>query len=137
MIILDTNVISETMRPLPDSAVMAWMNAQAHQTLFLTSVSIAEITFGIRLSAQGRKRDKLASILAQTFDEFNGRILPFDLAAAHVFGNFAAVARAQGRGFPLADGYIAAIAGVHGFAVASRDDSAFVAAGVKVIDPWA
>jgi len=136
MILLDTNVVSEAMKPELHPSVRDWLDAQAAETLFLSSVTIAELLFGIGALPKGRRKAKLTATLDGVLELFAGRILPFDLAAAQRYADLAVKARAAGKGFPTPDGYIAAIAAAHGFAVASRDESAFRAAGMTVIDPW-
>jgi predicted nucleic acid-binding protein len=136
MIVLDTNVVSEAMKPEPHPAVRDWLDAQAAETLFLSSVTLAELLFGIGALPGSRRRDRLAAALDGVLDLFSTRVLAFDVAAARYYGALAVKARAAGRGFPTPDGYIAAIAAANGFSVASRDPSAFAAAGVTVIDPW-
>lgn len=137
MILLDTNVVSEAMKPEPDRAVQAWLDEQAAETLYLSSVTIAELMFGIGALPEGKRKDRLAAALDGVLELFADRILPFDTAAARRYADLAAKARAAGRGFPTPDGYIAAIAAARDLAVASRDTSAFTAAGLTVIDPWA
>ena len=136
MILLDTNVVSEAMKPEPAAAVRAWLDAQAAETLFLSSVTVAELMFGIGVLAEGRRKERLSAALDGVLELFGARILPFDTDAARRYAELAIRARAAGTGFPTPDGYIAAIAAAHGFAVASRDTSAFGAAGLTVIDPW-
>lgn len=125
------------MRPEPDRVVRHWLDAQAAETLYLSSVTVAELLFGIGVLPRGRRKDRLTAALDGAVTLFEGRILPFDLAAARRYATLAVKARAAGRGFPTPDGYIAAIAAARDFAVATRDASAFIAAGVAVIDPWA
>ncbi|WP_395697421.1 type II toxin-antitoxin system VapC family toxin [Methylocella sp.] len=137
MILLDTNVVSETMKPAPSQMVQRWLDEQAAETLYLSSVTIAEAMFGIRTMPDGRRKQGLAEALDVWIGLFEGRILPFDLDAARHYADLGASARASGKGFPTPDGYIAAIAASKGFAVATRDPSAFHAAGLEVIDPWA
>lgn len=137
MILLDTNVVSEAMKPEPAPSVRAWLDAQAAETLYLSSVTIAELMFGIGALSNGRRKDMLTAALDGMLDMFTDRILPFDTRAARRYADLAVRARAAGKGFPTPDGYIAAIAAAHDFAVASRDTSAFTAAGLTVIDPWA
>lgn len=137
MILLDTNVVSEGMKPAPNARVMAWLDAQAAETLFLSSVTVAELLFGVGALPAGRRREMLAEAVEGVVGDFAGRILPFDEAAARCYADCAVRARVAGRGFPTPDGYIAAIAVARGFAVASRDGSPFRAAGVRVVDPWA
>ncbi len=136
MILLDTNVVSEAMKPELHPSVRDWLDAQAAETLFLSSVTIAELLFGIGALPKGRRKAKLTATLDGVLELFAGRILPFDLAAAQRYADLAVKARAAGKGFPTPDGFIAAIAAARGFTVASRDESAFHAAGMTVIDPW-
>jgi len=136
VILLDTNVVSEAMKPDPAPAVRAWLDAQAAETLYLSSVTIAELMFGVGALPAGRRRDMLTAALDGVLALFGARILPFDTEAARRYAELAVRARAAGKGFPTPDGYIAAIAAAHDFAVASRDTSAFLAAGLAVIDPW-
>ncbi|NNH55234.1 type II toxin-antitoxin system VapC family toxin [Rhizobium laguerreae] len=137
MIILDTNVVSEAMKPAPDETVKFWLDEQAAETLFLSSVTIAELMFGIGALPAGKRKERLSDALDGLMELFERRILAFDIIAARRYADLAVKARAAGRGFPTPDGYIAAIAASKGFAVATRDTSAFDAAGVEVINPWA
>ena len=136
MILLDTNVGSEAMKPAPDDTVRVWLDEQAAETLFLSSVTIAELMFGIGALPDGKRKDRLTEALDGVMELFADRVLPFDVGAARQYAELAVKARAAGKGFPTPDGYIAAIAASKGFAVATRDTSAFDAAGVEVIDPW-
>jgi predicted nucleic acid-binding protein len=135
MILLDTNVVSEAMKPA-DDAVRAWLDDQAAETLYLTSVTIAELMFGIGALPDGKRKDRLADALEGVMELFADRVLPFDIGAARHYADLAVKARAAGKGFPTPDGYIAAIAASRDLVVATRDASAFAAAGVEVIDPW-
>jgi toxin FitB len=136
MILLDTNVVSEAMKPEPDRRVRDWLDAQAAETLFLSSITIAELMFGIGALPKGKRKNNLTAALDGVLGLFEARILPFDTRAARRYADLAVKARAAGKGFPTPDGYIAAIAAAHEFAVASRDTSAFKTAGLTVIDPW-
>lgn len=136
MIVLDTNVISEMTKPQRSQWVVDWLNAQPLNTLYLTSITVAEKGYGLAAMPPGRRRQDLLAAFGQTRELFAGRILPFDEAAAITYAALAAGAKAKGRALPTADGYIAAIAATHGFAVATRDTSPFVAAGLGVINPW-
>lgn len=136
MILLDTNVISEAMKPAPDDTVRAWLDEQAAETLYLSSVTIAELLYGIGALPAGKRKDRLTEALDGVMELFADRVLPFDIAAARRYADLAVKARAAGKGFPTPDGYIAAIAASQGFTVATRDTSAFDAAGVAVINPW-
>ena len=137
MILLDTNVVFEAMKPEPAPAVRKWLDEQAAETLYLSTVTIAELMFGIGALPKGKRKDKLTAALDGVLGLFADRILSFDISAARRYAELAVRARAAGKGFPTPDGYIAAIAASHDFAVASRDTSAFMAAGLTVIDPWA
>lgn len=136
MIVLDTNVISETMKPAPAPAVLAWLNHQAADTLYLSSVTVAELLFGVGALPAGKRKEVLTRTVDGVIALFRDRILPFDSDAATHYAGLAVSARNLGRGFPTPDGYIAAIAVSRGFIVASRDTAPFAAAGVSVIDPW-
>jgi predicted nucleic acid-binding protein len=136
MIVLDTNVISEMTKQLPSPAVVAWLDAQRAETLYLSAITIAEIRFGIACLPEGKRRDALLGAFACTEDLFAGRILAFDSEAARYYAELAASARSMGHGFPTPDGYIAAIAAAHGYTVATRDVAPFETGGVPVINPW-
>jgi predicted nucleic acid-binding protein len=136
LILLDTNVVSEAMRPGPNPAVLAWLDEQAAETLYLTSITLAELLFGIGTVPAGRRKDALAQTLDGLLELFGDRVLAFDTDAARRYAEVAVAARAAGKGFSTADGYIAAIAAAHGFSVATRDVDPFRAAGVEVINPW-
>lgn len=136
MIILDTNVVSEAMKPEPNLSVKAWLNDQAVETLYLSSVTLAELLFGIAALPAGRRKDMLEQALSGLMGLFRDRVLPFDIDAAQHYAELAVTARNGGRGFPTPDGYIAAIAASRKFIVASRDIAPYEAAGVSVINPW-
>ena len=136
MNILDTNIISEMMKAEPHPAVLAWLDAQVAETLYLSTVTLAELLFGIGVLPMGRRKKTLTQILDGLLELFGGRVLAFDTDAARHYAALAVMARAAGQGFPTPDGYIAAIANAHGFAVATRDVAPFRAAGLDVINPW-
>lgn len=136
MIVLDTNVASEAMRPRPDPGVMSWLNGQDAPTLHLASVTLAELLFGIGVLPDGARKDRLALSLDGLLALFPGRVLPFDADAARRYAHMAVVARSTGRPLPMADGYVAATAAAHGFAVATRNVRDFEGTGVELIDPW-
>lgn len=138
MILLDTNVISEPLKLAGDPAVSAWIDAQAIETLYLSAISLAELRFGIAVLPDGTRKHRLhASLEQRIIPLFGKRILPFDTAASDTYAALRARARTAGKAFGTVDGYIAAIAAVNGFAVATRDASPFEAAGLAVINPWA
>ena len=138
MVVLDTNVLSELMRPAADRAIAAWFADRATSSLYLTAVSEAELRFGIAIMPSGRRRDGLAEGLERMLRTgFGNRILPFDSRAAHAYAEIAAARRRMGRRIPEADCQIAAIARSHGMAVATRNVGDFSDTGIEVIDPWA
>jgi len=136
MIVLDTNVVSEAMKPEPDPAVRAWLNEQSAETLYLSSVTLAELLFGIAALPNGKRKDMLSEAVDGLMQLFKERVLPFDTDAARKYADLAVTARTAGRGFPVPDGYIAAIAASQGYQVASRDTAPFEATNVDVINPW-
>jgi len=136
MIVLDTNVVSEAMKATPNPAVLAWLDEQAAETLYLSSVTLAELLFGIGVLPAGRRKEALTQMLDGLLALFEDRVLAFDTAAARRYADLAVTARATGKGFPTPDGYIAAIAKARGFTVATRDVAPFKAVGLNVINPW-
>jgi toxin FitB len=137
MILLDTNVLSEPLKLTSDATVLAWIDAQIIETLYLSTISLAELRFGIAALPAGRRRDTLQTSLEQRIlPLFMGRILSFDTTASEAYAVLRAKARVDGKAIAPADGYIAATAKVHGLIVATRDTSPFEAAGLTVINPW-
>jgi len=124
------------MKPEPHAAVRAWLNQQSAETLYVSSVTLAESLFGIRALPAGRRKDRLALALDGLMGRFRDRILPFDTEAARHFADLAVMAWTDGRGFPTPDGYITAIAASRNFVVASRDTGPYQAANITVINPW-
>lgn len=136
MIVLDTNVVSEAMKAEPNPGVRTWLDEQAAETLYLSSVTLAELLFGIGALPSGRRKDALAETLDGLLKLFGDRVLAFDTDAARRYADLAVAARAAGKGFPTPDGYIAAIADARGFIVATRDVAPYQAVGLNVINPW-
>jgi toxin FitB len=137
MILLDTNVLSEILRPQPEAAVMRWLDSQNLESLFISSITVAEQLYGIGSMPAGKRKERLVGAVERAITLFEGRVLSFDFDAARYYASLAVGARQTGKGFPTPDGYIAAIAAAKGFAVATRDSSAFTAAALSVINPWA
>lgn len=137
MILVDTNVISEPLRKAPDRRVIAWLDAQATETLYLSAITVAELRFGVASLPAGRRRDALRDDLERRIlPMFAGRVLPFDFLASQSYATLMAKARADGVAIGVADGYIAATAHSNGMAVATRDTAPFEAGDVPTIDPW-
>ena len=137
MIILDTNVVSEPLKRAPHSGVVDWLNAQAPETLYITSINLAELMAGVEALPQGKRRDTMTLALStQLTDLFQGRILSFDAQAAQTFAACHTRAHAQGNPIAFADCAIAAIAKANGFMIATRNVRDFVGTGVDILDPW-
>jgi predicted nucleic acid-binding protein len=136
MIVVDTNVISEAMRATMNPTVEAWLNDQVAETLYLTSVTLAELMYGVGNIPDGRRKGALNDMLEGVLELFGDRVLSFDPDAARTYAQLAVKAKCAGKRFPTPDGYIAAIAIANGYAVATRDTAPFEAAGVPVINPW-
>jgi|ERR1700677_3155361 toxin FitB len=137
MIILDTNVLSELMRAKPSPRVVAWVAAQPATELFTTSITEAEIFYGIELLSQGKRREALLAAAEAMFaEDLAGRILGFESDAAQVFSTLAAGCRALGRLISHADAQIASIAKVRRARLATHDVGDFEDCDVDLIDPW-
>lgn len=137
MIVLDTNVLSEAMRPAPDAAVQAWLAAQPPTQLYVTAIAEAELLFGAALLPPGRRRQGIEQAIQRMFaEDFAGRVLAFDQVAAPHYAAIAAARRKSGRPIASFDTQIAAIARAAGFAVATRNLADFVDCGIDLVDPW-
>ena len=137
MILVDTNVVSEPLKASADPRVVSWLDRQRVETLFLSTISVSEILFGIAMLPAGKRRSRLGEAFEKEIGRlFEGRILPFDLESARAYAMLMSGARAKGLSVAPADGQIAAIAQANGFAVATRDEAPFRAAGSKTINPW-
>jgi toxin FitB len=137
MIVLDTCVISEPMKAKADPAVTAWLDRQIAETLYLTATTFSELLVGIELLPQGRRKRGMAVELRELLDRlFGERFLEFDREAAVAYAVLVSRASSKGLAISVADGQIAAIAAVHGYAVATRDTAPFLAAGAPVVNPW-
>ena len=108
MIILDTNIISETMKPEPNEKVLTWLDGQAAETLYLTSITLAELLFGVAAMPNGKRKNRLIAAIDGLISLYDERVLSFDMKAARHYASLAVMARRNGRGFPPPDGYIAA-----------------------------
>lgn len=137
MILLDTNVLSELMKPAPAARVVRWVAAQSATSLFVSSITQAEILHGIALMPAGRRRNAVAAAADGMFaSDFEGRILPFGSDAAHAYAQIAADRRRAGRPISHFDAQIAAVARCAGAVIATRNVADFERCGVKIIDPW-
>ena len=137
MIVLDTNVLSELMRQKPAERVVQWMEPQANSSLFTTTVTQAELLYGVSVLPAGRRKEALAAAVDEMFEhDFKGRVLPFDGSAAVTFAAICADRNRLGRPISQFDAQIAAIVRSRGAALATRNISDFDACGIRVIDPW-
>jgi predicted nucleic acid-binding protein len=137
MIILDTNIVSELLRPAPSPQVEAWLSAQDGATVYFTSIGEAELRHGVAILPAGRRRTQLGAAIDAMLDEdFRDRILPFDRDAARSYAAIAAERRSAGRPISQFDCQIAAIARAHGATVATRNIGDYEGCRVKLIDPW-
>jgi len=137
VILLDTNVISELWKIEPVPSVLAWMDAQTVETLYLSAVTVAELRFGMEVMPVGKRRSIYQDRMErEVLPAFSGRVLPFDLDASKAYATLMARAKAAGWTISTADGYIAAIAYARNLIVATRDVSPFEAVGLAVINPW-
>lgn len=135
-LLLDTNVISEVMKPKPINSVQAWLDAQNHENISISSISVAEILFGIEVLPKGKRKETLTQAFNHFMQFFDSRVLAFDINTARHYAELAGVARNVGLGFPVPDAYIAAIAKAHGLAVVTRDVAPFRAVGLAVVNPF-
>ncbi len=137
MILLDTNIVSEAMRPRPDQTVLDWLNQRETTALYLSTITIAEIEFGLELLVKGDRRTDLEGRFRRFVNEgFHQRVVSFDIAAAGEYGRIMANRRSLGRPLSSLDGQIAAIARANNFALATRNQKDFESCGVEVIDPF-
>ncbi len=137
MIILDTNIISELMRPKPDPAVLSWINDQNSLVLYITTISVAEISYGISVLDIGSRRDYLEESFQKAMQEsFENRVLVFDSPSAQVYGSLMAERKKRGKPLSVLDGQIAAIARVHHASLATRNTADFQDSHLCLINPF-
>jgi predicted nucleic acid-binding protein len=135
--LLDTNVVSELIRPAPDARVVRWADETDESLLFLSVLTLGEIRKGIMAVGKKARRGRLESWLASDLrSRFHGRILPVDEAVADCWGTIAAIAAARGRPVPVIDGLLAATAQHHNLTFVTRNDSDVAGTGVRVLNPW-
>ncbi|MBN6742096.1 type II toxin-antitoxin system VapC family toxin [Acidithiobacillus ferrianus] len=137
MIILDTNVVSELLRPSPSEQVMSWIASQPLESLYTTSITQAEMLYGARILPEGNRRSQLESAIAAIFaEDLAGRVLPFDGNAARVFAEIAAQRKLSGRPVSQADVQIAAITKLAKARLATRNIPDFEGVGISLVNPW-
>jgi predicted nucleic acid-binding protein len=138
MILLDTNVLSEIMRPAPEPKVLRWLDAQPDVDVWISAITVAEVRLGIELLAGGKRRQQLASLAQQMFEEdFAERCLPFDALAASEYASIVAKRTRQGSPISVEDAQIAAIAVTGGLVLATRNTRDFAGIqGLTLVNPW-
>jgi toxin FitB len=137
VILVDTNVLAEPLRPVPQSSVIAWLDRQPKASLYLCAPVLMEVMVGIAFLPDGKRKRGLAiATQALLENHFADRFLVFDREAAVTYALLASRSAARGVVISVADAQVAAIAAIHGFAVATRDSRPFEAAGIPVINPW-
>ncbi|MEQ7869854.1 type II toxin-antitoxin system VapC family toxin [Chromohalobacter salexigens] len=137
MTVLDTNVLSELMRPTPDACVVDWLDSQDASEVTITAITVAEILYGIERLPSGKRQRRFAAMAAAMFEEdFAGRILPFDEVAAVHYAESVAISERAGRVVHTADTQIAAICRQHHATLATRNVKDFEALGIDILNPW-
>jgi predicted nucleic acid-binding protein len=137
LFLLDTNVVSEWVKPRPDPHVVTWLSEANEDDIYLSVCTLAELRFGIASMPDGKRRSGLDRWLRdELVARFDGRIVPIDAAVADAWGVLHARAKAAGRSIDTMDGLIAATAAIHQMTVVTRDVSAFRAAGLSPFNPW-
>ena len=137
MIVLDTNVLSELMRPRPSAEVVRWVDVQPATQLFTSAITEAEVFYGIELLPKSRRRENLLAAAEAMFaEDFAERVLAFDGEAARAFAKIAVRRRAMGKPISHADAQIASIVQIHSATLATRNVADFESCGIRLIDPW-
>jgi toxin FitB len=137
MIVLDTNVLSEALRPVPEPSVLDWLSNQPRASIFITTVTRGEILYGIRILADGKRRRGLWDAAVKIFDtDFADQVLSFDSEAADMYADITASRRAAGKPITQFDAMIVAMARSRGASLATRNAKDFEDCGVDVINPW-
>ena len=137
MILLDTNVISEVMKVAPSANVLKWLNDQSSSAVHVSTVTVGEITYGLRILPDGRRRHQLQEKFEQFIAlAFAQRILGYDEAAARLYGEIMGLRKELGRPMSVPDGQMAAIARCHGLSVATRNAGDFEDCGVDLLNPF-
>ncbi len=135
--LLDTNVVSEWVKPRPDSGVITWLADVDEDRVFLSVVSLAELRFGVERMPAGGRRNRLDQWLREELPlRFESRVLPVDVSVAETWGQVLARSQAMGRTTSIMDGFLAATAAVHHLTMVTRNVSDFSALGHSVLNPW-
>lgn len=137
MIVVDTNVVSELMRPAPAVAVLDWLEAASERDLYTTSITVAEVRYGLERLPRGRRRNVLTRVADDVFEAFEDRVLPFDARAAAHYATLVAARERDGRPIDGFDAQIASICRAHRASLATRNTRDFNGTGIATLDPWA
>jgi predicted nucleic acid-binding protein len=137
MILLDTNVLSSLMRPVPEELVVKWLDSQPRSSIWITAITAMELRYGLEIMPKGRRRDSMLEILEKLLSEkIEGRVAPFDTAAAQQAGDLMAARKLRGRTGEYRDTMIAGIALSNRATLATRNTAHFADLSVKVVNPW-
>ena len=137
MILLDTNVVSEVMKARPVETVLAWLNSQESEKLYVSAITIGEITYGLRILPDGKRRSELRERFEQFIGRgFDQRVLAYDESAARLYGELMGDRKELGRPSSVPDGQIAAIARCNSLAVATRNVPDFENCGIDLVNPF-
>jgi toxin FitB len=137
MIVLDTNVLSEALKPSPEESVLRWLAQQNRNVIFTTAINQAEIVYGIELLPSGKRRTRLHGAIERLFrDEFPGRVLPFDSDSALVYPKIVARRAHMGRPISQFDALIAAVCQSRNATIATRNTNDFEDCGLTIVNPW-
>lgn len=137
MIILDTNIISELMRPQPNDLVVQWLDQKETSHLYLTTITLAEIRYGLAIMQNGKRKQHLSNQFEAYVDQtFEGRILDFTSKSATQYSIIMSHRKQSGLPMSMADGQIAAIAIEHHFSIATRNTKDFEQCGLELINPF-
>jgi toxin FitB len=136
MIVLDTNVLSEPFKSKPSTKVLEWLDGQVAETLFMTTITRAELRVGVLRLPDGKRKKELTAKIEEVLDLFNGRMLAFDVEASEQLAQILARTEKVGQKPPVPDAHIVAIAAAKRFAVATQNVNHFQSTGVPLINPW-
>jgi predicted nucleic acid-binding protein len=137
VIVLDTNVLSEALKPTPSDEVLRWLAAQPPSSVFTTTITMAEVLYGVEALPQGKRRTRLLAAVEKMFaEQFEGRMLPFDEEAARLFARIVASRNTAGRPISQMDAMIAAITRSNRAVLSTRNTADFDQCGIQVINPW-
>jgi toxin FitB len=137
VIILDTNVISELTRPVPDSGVIAWLDSLPPEEAAITAITAAELRYGIRRLPDGRRKTELSEAVSALINtDFRGRVEPFDALAADQYADVVSARERTGKPIGISDAQIASICRVLNATLATRNTADFTGTGVNLVNPW-